>query len=317
MTMTTRRQVLLISIATFAAGLLIGALILNGRPTGPRAPSAAASTEAPAGQPPPEAPPAAAADAKSPAIAAVRTVDEPGDETEQAAPAATGPDPGVATLLARLDDLSQGWGRMEAELAALRERIGSLEQRAPAPDSGETGGEREPRRPRTPEEQRDALLKAGVAAELAEDILWRRGQVSLERLNLRDQAIREGWLNTDRYREELRRVNDQRVSIRDEVGDRAYDRYLFETGQSNRVLVDSLIPGSAGEESGIQPGDVIERYGDQPVFDFRDLRDATSDGLRGELVPVTVRRGRDRVELWLPRGPIGIGLDATRVEPGT
>ena len=103
--------------------------------------------------------------------------------------------------------------------------------------------------------------------------------------------------------------------MRDEIGVDVYDRYLFETGQDNRVLVDSVIPGSAGEGSGMLPGDVIERYGEQPVYDFRDLRTATSDGERGELVPVTVRRGRELVELLLPRGPIGIGLDATRIDP--
>ena len=204
---------------------------------------------------------------------------------------------------------------MQAELAALRQRIGELEQRSTQTPAQDGTAENRPNRPRTPDEQRNALLRAGVTADVAEDIIWRRAQVSLERLDLRDQAIREGWLNTDRYREELRKINQQRVSVRDEIGVDVYDRYLFETGQDNRVLVDSVIPGSAGEDSGMLPGDVIERYGDQPVYDFRDLRTATSDGERGELVPVTVRRGRELVELLLPRGPIGIGLDATRIDP--
>jgi hypothetical protein len=32
-------------------------------------------------------------------------------------------------------------------------------------------------------------------------------------------------------------------------------------------------------------------------------------------VPVTVRRDGQVLEIWLQRGPIGIGLDATRVAP--
>jgi membrane-associated protease RseP (regulator of RpoE activity) len=204
---------------------------------------------------------------------------------------------------------------MQADLAELRQRIVQLEQHDSEQGTENDAAGKRPERPKTPEAQRDALLRAGVAAEVADDIVWRRAQVSLDRLDLRDQAIREGWLNTDRYREELRKINQERVSVRDEIGVDSFDRYLFETGQDNRVLVDSIIPGSAGEESGMLPGDVIENYGEQKVFNFRDLRGATSDGERGELVPVVVRRGGQRLELWLPRGPIGIGLDATRVDP--
>jgi S1-C subfamily serine protease len=105
------------------------------------------------------------------------------------------------------------------------------------------------------------------------------------------------------------------VSLRDEVGTDVYDRCLFETGEDNRILVDSVIPGSAGDESGLLPGDVIERYGDEPIFGFGDLRGATTEGEPGELVPVQVRRSGGMVELWLPRGPLGIRLDSTRVEP--
>jgi S1-C subfamily serine protease len=137
----------------------------------------------------------------------------------------------------------------------------------------------------------------------------------LARLELYDEASRNGWLRSDRYRDELRRINEQRVSIEDEIGIDAYDRYLYETGQPNRVAVESVLPGSAGEESGLLPGDVIQRYGDVKVLDFQDLRAATSAGERDELVSVIVVRGGEPVELLLPRGPIGIGLEATRAEP--
>jgi hypothetical protein len=303
--MTMNRNTLITSVVTFAVGLLTGALVFSQPATSPGAAdpvqSAIESSEL--------AEPAPAATAES-TIAAVRTI-----EADSDAPASDAETPEVAVLLARIDDISQGWGRMQAELAALRQRIGALEQRSTQPPTQDGTADNRPARPNTLDEQRNALLRAGVTGDVADDLIWRRAQVSLDRLDLRDQAIREGWLNTDRYREELRKINEQRVSMRDEIGVDAYDRYLFETGQDNRVLVDSVIPGSAGEDSGMLPGDVIERYGDQPVYDFSDLRTATSDGERGELVPVTVRRGRELVELLLPRGPIGIGLDATRIDP--
>lgn len=100
-------------------------------------------------------------------------------------------------LLARLEELSQGWGRMQAELVALQQRVVSLERRpVPTVSDDATAGRTDAVRPRTPQEQRDALVRAGVAAGTADEILWRRSQVELDRLELRDQALREGWLVT-------------------------------------------------------------------------------------------------------------------------
>jgi len=312
-----KRQITLIATATFAVGLLSGALFL------PQVslfsiddPSMSEPADGESAQTRPEP--------TMPTINAVRVGDDEESPPQSdisalaSAPAPgveSGSEPSVGVLLARIDDISAGWGRMQADLAELRQRITQLEQYGKDPAVENDAASTRPERPKTPQAQRDALLRAGVAAEVAEDIVWRRAQVSLDRLDLRDQAIREGWLNTERYREELRKINQERVSMRDEIGVDSFDRYLFETGQDNRVLVDSIIPGSAGEESGMLPGDVIEHYGEQKVFNFRDLRRATSDGARGELVPVVVRRGTQQVELWLPRGPIGIGLGATRVDP--
>ncbi|MGB5735103.1 MAG: PDZ domain-containing protein [Thiohalocapsa sp.] len=300
------RTTAITSVITFAVGLLTGALVFSQPAPSPAAVAMPSVAESP------DAVPAAAPEST---VAAIRSVASDAESSNADQPAPEVAEPEVRILLARIDDISQGWGRMQAELAALRQRIGTLEQRQVETPAETNATANRPSRPTTPDEQRTALLRAGVTAEVADDLVWRRAQLSLDRLDLRDQAIREGWLNSDRYREEMRKINEQRVSVRDEIGVDAYDRYLFETGQDNRVLVDSVIPGSAGEDSGMLPGDVIERYGDQPIYDFGDLRGATSDGARDELVPVTVRRGNQLVELLLPRGPIGIGLDATRIDP--
>lgn len=304
------RVTIITSVVTFAVGLLTGALVFS-QP----APSATAEAVPSVAESADEVSAPALGAAPESTVAAVRSLvsEAESSDADQTTPEVAGPE--VQALLARVDDISQGWGRMQAELAELRQRIGTLEQRQVETPAEPGAAANRPNRPTTPDEQRNALLRAGVTVEVADDLVWRRSQLSLERLDLRDQAIREGWLNTDRYREEIRKINEQRVSLRDEIGVDAYDRYLFETGQDNRVLVDSVIAGSAGEDSGVLPGDVIERYGDQPIYDFGDLRGATSDGARGEIVPVTVRRGNQLVELLLPRGPIGIGLDATRIDP--
>ncbi len=317
--MQARTRLILIASGTFLAGALTGATIASTlldetppadvQPTRPVEDAPAVTKQS-------------AEDEPIGVISAVTAppVDQTVTETNEPAPATDSagatdePTAETIALIARVEELTDGWGRMQAELAQLRERVARVERREPDPAESESSGTGQTR-PSTPEEQREALLRVGVTPEAAEDIIWRRSQLSLARLDLRDEAAREGWLSTARYREELRSLNEQRTSIEDEIGPDAYDRYLFETGQPNRVAVDSVLPGSAADETGLQPGDVIERYGDVKVLSFDDLRGATSSGARGELVPVSLVRGGERIEVWLPRGPIGIGLDSTRADP--
>ncbi|ESQ16160.1 MAG TPA: PDZ domain-containing protein [Chromatiaceae bacterium] len=313
------QKTILIAVVTFAVGLLTGVLVFPDLAPSAIGDAAGPGLSAPASAP--ELPSEPSPPSPAPMISQVVTEDDDDDNAVDSAASNSGTEPSIDLLSSRVDDISAGWGRMQADLADLRQRIAQLEQRTSNADRtsnvNQNEAVRRAQRPRTQQEQREALLRAGVTKQIADDIVWRRAEVSLERLELRDQATREGWFNTQRYREELRKVNEQRVSIRDEIGVDAYDRYLFETGQNNRVLVESVIPGSAGEISGLLPGDVIETYDALPMFDFRDLRSATSDGERGELVPVTVRRGDQQVELWLQRGPIGIGLDAMSADPSS
>jgi hypothetical protein len=309
--MQQRTQLILTATATFLAGLLTGATVFSDvLREAPPVPEPASVPEM-VSEPP-------SAEEAVPDVASVTVPasapEPPQDAEPDTEPALSAVSPEVTdALAARIEELTDGWGRMQAELAELRQRVARVERDAAEPDAESADGQR--RRPASPAEQRDALLRAGVTAEVADDLIWQRSQLSLARLDLRDEAARDGWLGTSRYREALRRINEQQVSIEDAIGLDAYDRYLYETGQPNRVAVDSVIPGSAGEEGGLQPGDVIERYGDAQVLEFQDLREATSAGARGELVPVTVRRDGQVLEIWLQRGPIGIGLDATRVAP--
>jgi hypothetical protein len=217
-------------------------------------------------------------------------------------------DPRVATLLA-------AWRDAEARLADLQARLVQVEQTlAGRIAAGDPGMDR-PTAPRTPDERRSALVAAGVDAGLAEDIIWQEARLELERLALRDRAVREGWIGTDRYREASGQLGGEPRPLREEIGDLAYDRYLYLTGEDNRVAVAAVIPGSAAEAAGLQAGDLIESYAGERMYAADALRDGTTQGESGELVPVRVRRGRGIVEAWVPRGPLGIRLDMTRAEP--
>jgi hypothetical protein len=161
----------------------------------------------------------------------------------------------------------------------------------------------------------ESLVNAGIDEALAADIVRRKNEVDLQRLELRDRAIREGYLGTSQYSRELNQLLEQDVSLRDEIGDNAYDRYLYSSGQSNRVNIASVMQGSAADQAGLKEGDVILNYADQQLFSWNELQQATTRGVRGEYVNVTVMRSGQIINLWLPRGPLGVRLSSARLQP--
>jgi hypothetical protein len=230
----------------------------------------------------------------------------PPSETSTQGAAAPVEDPRIAAMMA-------SWRSAEARIADLQSRLASVE-RTLAERLQAEGSER-PGAPQSADDRRDVLVAAGVNPALAEDIVWRESRIELDRLNLRDQASREGWMGSDRYREALDALAREGGPLREEIGDAAWDRYLYLTGEDNRVGVSSVIPGSAAEAAGLQAGDVIESYAGGQPFGFNDLRRATTEGEKGELVAVRVRRGGRVFDAWVPRGPLGVRLKMTRAEP--
>src|SRR5262249_45770579 len=78
-------------------------------------------------------------------------------------------------------------------------------------------------------------------------------KLALSEIYLRDLAAREGRLDTPQFADEMAEIERQRTSIRDEIGDTAYDRYLAALDQQNRVadvevLIDS--PAAYGPPEG-------------------------------------------------------------------
>ena len=159
------------------------------------------------------------------------------------------------------------------------------------------------------------LAKAGIDEELAADIIRRRNEMDMKILELRDRASRDGYIDTERYARELNELREQDISLRDEIGDEYYDRYLHASGQGNRVKVASVMMGSPAEMSGMKDGDLILNYDNRRIFNWNELQDATSGGERGEYVNVAVLRNGQLVNLWMPRGPLGVRLSTARVKP--
>jgi PDZ domain-containing protein len=161
-----------------------------------------------------------------------------------------------------------------------------------------------------------ALVAAGVDATTATEIRRRRDELSLSEIYLRDQATREGWLDSPRFTAEMAEIDRQRTSVRDEIGDDAYDRYLAALDEPNRVAVNEVMLESPAAAVGLQAGDLVLRYGDTRIFSPGDLITATRGGTAGENVRVELIRQGQRLEVEVPRGPLGVMIGAVRGAPG-
>ena len=163
----------------------------------------------------------------------------------------------------------------------------------------------------------DRLVAAGFRREEVDRFRARVDEIELKRLYLRDQATREGWVDTPRFAQESSALFGELVGLRNEFDEPLYDWVLYSTGHPNRVAVREVISGSAGESAGLRPGDVITRYDGQLMLSAGELRDATVQGRAGELVAIEVQREGETAPLrvFVPRGPIGITLAPTAQPP--
>lgn len=248
-------------------------------------------------------------------------------------------DPALPLLAARVDELLVRVDALTREQADLQRLIASLEDRVPvagreadgsledpvavelaaADDPDETSDQRLPSRRNfnsgSTEERLAALEDAGLSSDVAVRIVSELDRVALQRLDINYRAEREGWLRTQRHREEMQAIPSTSTLIRDQFGDEAYDRYLYASGRSNRIRVQQVMLDSAASQAGMRSGDVLLRVDGRPVYSNRDLLAAARTGNAGELVQVELLRDDQRVTTYVPRGPLGVRTRGTRVEP--
>ena len=108
------------------------------------------------------------------------------------------------------------------------------------------------------------------------------------------------------------------ATLRRELGDQDYERFLAARGVPTAVKVTAVLSRSAAERAGMRRGDEIFSYDGQRVFDVQDLNELALGGTRGEPVVLDLRRNGENLRLVLPRGPIGIrhGSDLRAATPG-
>ena len=224
----------------------------------------------------------------------------------------------IADLIELLTQEVSNRRRLERRLAALQSDFWKLEA-AVAKGSGASASPNKEEKKEQTKTEEDAekvsqarFLAAGFDPVTRAQLLKRSSEIEMDRLNLRYQARREGWLRTPEYREQSRQLSQ---GLRQELGEDLYDRFLFASERTNRLQVESVMESSPAAQTGIQPGDVIYRYDGSRVFSRGDLRDATGRGEMSDTVSVEIRRGGDFFEVELPRGPLGVRLDRTTVQP--
>jgi hypothetical protein len=160
-----------------------------------------------------------------------------------------------------------------------------------------------------------ALLDAGLDEFQANKIRDVYEQVEMERLYLRNRAVREGWIGDDRYRQEREQLDARLESLRDELSEKEYDAYLFATGRPNRVMIESTLSTSPAREAGIRTGDSVIRYNNIRIYTWADLRNATTQCTTDAMVEVELERGGNRQRVFVPCGPLGVRLDNSSVQP--
>ena len=154
-------------------------------------------------------------------------------------------------------------------------------------------------RPQTSEQRVSTLEEGGFSPDRAAWIEQRRSELQLQAMQAQYAQRRGENVDPALLRPEQ--------TLRSELGDADYEKFLQAQGRPTNVGVYNVLPSSPAAKAGMQPGDQIVSYAGQRVFNMADLTDLTLQGTPGQSVTLEVQRNQQTVQLVIPRGPIGIG----------
>lgn len=146
-----------------------------------------------------------------------------------------------------------------------------------------------------------SLMQGGFSEDEAQRILQKESEAEYRAMQLAWEAQRNG-----EPLDPLASLNDPQAILRTELGDSDYERFLEAQGQPTSVQITRVLDGSPGSQAGLQPGDQIVSYDGNRIFNVADLRDQTLLGEQGEDVLLEIDRDGVRMQLSVPRGPVGI-----------
>ncbi len=219
----------------------------------------------------------------------------------------------IATLRAERNMLIERLGQLETAVQAAAEMVpavAAVEDRLPLSEvpTNEEGLEEPVSVPASVQR----IQEAGLTDQEFASMQQRAQALYLEN-------FQEEWLQRREAFLAGAQAQDSRDQLRSELGDDAYDRYLYASGRPNRVRVRRVMVGSAAAQAGIAEGDVLLSYDGERLFGFDDLRTASYQGEPGDTVLLEVRRDDGTVsQMIVTRGPMGIsGYGGWRETPGS
>ena len=202
----------------------------------------------------------------------------------------------LAMLFEELDRLEGTDERAAARLQAAAEN----ERQARAVERRERRNEADWMR--SYQERRGAMLvEGGFSDEEARRALEQESEASFKAMQLAWEAQRNGEAI-----DVMDVMSNPQSILRAEMGDDAYARYLEAQGQPTAIRITQVLGGSPGNSAGLKPGDELVSYNGERVFNVMELRNGTMQGQPGEDVVIEIERDGVRMQLTLPRGPIGI-----------
>jgi TolA-binding protein len=145
------------------------------------------------------------------------------------------------------------------------------------------------------------LVNGGFSEARASEIRRLEDEARMDVLRSEYEAQRDGdslspWDQAFGYQSKLR----------EKLGDAEFERYLQAQGSVTAITVRDVIDSSPANRAGLRPGDEIVEYDGNRVFGMYELRSMSFSGNPGEDVVVEVVRDGQRMQLVLPRGPLGI-----------
>lgn len=248
---------------------------------------------------------------------AVDLQDYPSARLLSGAPAQTDDSGSLAEIRQQMNQERLAREQIRTRLEALQVRVEELEQTRDENPGKTTTVDPNPRRKTVSAVKTSvqALIEAGISEERAIWLQERLDENELQQLYLRDRATREGWMNTSRYHKENQQYQNAVTKLREQVDDDVYDRLLYTLGRANRVVIKDIMQNSVAGEYGLQSGDNIIEYDGQRIFSSPELGSLVTQGGAGIMTLVRVKRGDEFLDIYLPRGPLGIRMSATRRVP--
>ncbi|HEU4618434.1 MAG TPA: PDZ domain-containing protein [Gammaproteobacteria bacterium] len=149
----------------------------------------------------------------------------------------------------------------------------------------------------------DRFIAAGFSADRAAYLDRRASELRMQALESQYEAVRAARSGRP---QDAPPVEDPEQALRTELGDADYERYLTALGRPTRVPVRNILASSPAEQAGLQAGDEITGYDGHRVFDVADLNRLTLEGQPGQNVAIDIVRNGEPMQIFVPRGPLGI-----------